>query len=556
MRKILLWLLLLNLFVAQAAAYNQPQTAVAPVYLSTNNVISCPYCSTGSLQMVGTRTGLNGIGGKATGPGLSTRIQHTLPFGAQGVAMVYAGWETTQDGGGHTLETTMRPTGSSLVAVTAVPASGGGGTGYAAGDQITLTTAANQFSPTLMVTHTTGGAITDMIVLYAGMFGSYPSTSLSQATTTGSGTGAVVTLGVSYPSLAFRVGLEQVWNTQTAYSNSALTGVLQLTKGAMINGAMADLLLTPGETTWTDVLPVALSVGATIGSRAFSIGGPMYEGRYLSTDTAGSALGESQNASVTTDQSGGGTFPTITGQAFGFQPLAIMGYLATPKPSWVIVGDSKTNGIAGPTGSFLWDTGDQYGDIGWGERALNIQFPWANFSTRGDQAAYWANTAAANVGSGTNTAQLRMAAICQIHPSHVLYELGVNDAVGGAASAATIEASAIAVFNRLRACGVKHIWAATLGPNTTSTDGWTTVSGQTVTSANTAIQAYNTYLKAGNFALYGVDQVVDNTIYEESTPGSGKWPANGTLDGLHDIQALATTMGTGNASLIAKATLN
>jgi lysophospholipase L1-like esterase len=431
-----------------------------------------------------------------------------------------------------------------MIAVSAIPAAAG--TGYAVGDTIVPTVASNQVAPTLVVLALSGSTVTQLGVVDGGMFGLHPAAGLAQASTSGSGTGCTITLTVKPGVCGFHIGFEQVWNTQTAYSTSALTGVIKLTKDATFNGPNPNFLCPPGDFFETDPIIVDIAANTAVGTRLWSNGFGFHGGRLLSGND-GIALNEYANYSSMTDYSWGGTFPNqVTAyNNSGIQPVAIMGLLDTPKPSFVFIGDSITQGVASASGSPISDAFDSNAHIGWLEKAAANQVAWTNFSAGGDRVVNYL----------TGNQNLRLNAVQYLRPSHVVDTMAVNDFVAGS-SFATFQAQKIAYWNKLRGLGVKEIWITTCTPVTTSTDVWATVGNQTVTAANTAIQAWNSWVRTlSNVTPYGVTKVLDVMAVVESSAASGKWAVGMTGDGTHPTTSAMTAMAAAVTAEFAAATL-
>lgn len=493
-------------------------------------------------QIVGTKCGLNGLSGFAPSlaqAGMLTRIKHNLPYGCKGLKLVYSGLKVSS-----AIETSQKA-GGGLQAVSAVPAAAG--TGYAIGDTIVPTVAANQVAPTLVVTSLSGSTVTGLGVVDGGMFGLHPAAGLAQNTTSGSGTGCTVTLTMQPYVCGFHMGFEQAWNTQTAYSTSALTGVIKLTKGANFNGPDANIMCPVGDFFETDPIIVDIAAGTYVGTRLWSNGFGFHGGRLLSGND-GVALNEYSNYSSMTDYAWGGTFPNqITAyNNSGIQPVAIMGLLDTPRPSFVFIGDSITYGIASSGGVAINDSfASTTGYIGWLEKAAANQVAWTNFSASGDRVVNYL----------TANQNLRLNAIQSLRPSHVVDSMAVNDFVAGT-SFSDFQAQKIAYWTKLRGLGVKEIWITTCTPRTTSTDVWATVGNQTVTSANTAIQAWNSWVRTlSNVTPYGVTKVLDVMAVVESSAASGKWAVGTTADGTHPTTSAMTSIAAAVTAEFAGASL-
>ena len=395
-----------------------------------------------SYQIVGTRTGVNGGAGfapNASQAGMITRMRHVLPYGAKGILLVYGGFRVTA-----AIETSQN-VGGGFEAVSAVAAAGG--SGYALGDTIVPTVATNQFAPTLVVQAVSSGAVTQLGVVAGGMFGLQPASALTQSSTSGSGTGCTITLTVKPYVCGFHVGLEQVWNTQTAYGTSSLTGVLKLTSGADFNGTKSHIMLPAGDFFYTDPVIVDFAANATIGTRVWSNGFGYIGGRTLSGSDGSPTFGEYSNYSTMTDYAWSGTVPTqITAwNNSGIQPLAIMGYLDTPRPSFVFIGDSITQNVTTDSGGGLTpDNFDSNGNVGWLEKSAAQQVAWTNFSSGGDRVVNYL----------TPSQNMRLRAIQTFRPSHVVDCLAINDFVAGTSFSA-FQAQKIAFCTKYRHSSVE-----------------------------------------------------------------------------------------------------
>lgn len=497
-----------------------------------------------ALQMVATRCGINSAAGgqySTSQPGCITRMQHCLPYGAKSLYPIYSAFYVTTS---NPDTETASPGGFGWYASAATVVAGG--TSYAVGDRITVSgVATNQFPPVLQVEAVSSGVVTALSVVDGGGFAATPSTGLTTTKITGSGNnGLTVTLTLTPCAFVMQAAIEQSWNTQTAVSASNVSGVMKLTAGA--NGALGkgNIVVPYTEAVACDSVQVGLTAGATIGTRLYTPSTGFYVARYLS-GTAGLSEAGHANIALASAAPYGGTFPTYASPAAGFQPIAIMGIPQMPGPTFVLIGDSIGYGIVSAGGSTSHDTLDANGNGGYLERAINQTAPYSNFCTPADRLSNWLNQTGATI---------RMRLLQMLNASHVVDQMGINDLYAGGTSYTTFKAQKIKFWQMLMGLGVKEIWATTITPNTTSTDGWATTANQTVTSANTAIQAFNTDLRNGVFSSY-VARVLDLGTSAESTVGSGLWPANGTGDGLHPTQSQVATMASAIASNFALATL-
>lgn len=136
--------------------------------------------------------------------------------------------------------------------------------------------------------------------------------------------------------------------------------------------------------------------------------------------------------------------------------------------------------------------------------------------------------------------------------THVITEYGANQM----GTAGGPRASAIGFWTYAAGLGVK-VWQTTTTPNTTSTDGWTTLAGQAPVASSVNIPLWNDWLRDGapmlngaavetgsnatgtiraghaNHPLAGYLEIADTV---ESSRNSGKWRVDGgsiAPDGLH-----------------------
>lgn len=496
-------------------------------------------------QIIGTRCGNNGMAGfapNASQAGIPVRIRHILPYGGENVILVYGGFKVSA-----AVEGSMALGGGYQAATAAVVA---GGTGYVVGDTIVPNVAAHQFAPTAVVQAVTAGVVTQLGIAEGGMFGIFPTGTLTQNTTSGSGTGCTMTLASGPYVCGLHIGFEQAWNTQTAYSTSALTGVLEITAGANYNGTEPNLMLPAGDFFYTDPILVTLAAGAAVGTRIYTNGYNLFGGRTLSGSDGSPALNEFAGISTFTDNAWGGTYPTqITSyNNSGYQPLAILGQLTTPVPSFIIIGDSIAENITSDVGGGLSaDSFDTNGNTGWCEKSIAQYFPWSNFSCGGDQVENYL----------TAKLNMRLRSINTFQPSHILFELGINDFVANE-DFATFLANCISFWNRLTGMGVKEIWVTTITPRSSSSNGFIDLAGQTPFANDAARQSYNAYLRSpsntATLAGYGVTKILDIAAIVESGT-TGKWIPLDTYDGTHPSKAATTTIVSTLGNVFSTATL-
>lgn len=475
------------------------------------------------VQLVGTRTGVAGIGGNWACCGLQQKTSHILPAGALDIAACYAGWYTGYNGTLSYESAMPYSAGSVFQATSAVVATGG--TSYAVGDTIVPTVASNQIAPTLVVNAVSGGNPTSLGVVDGGMFNAVPATGLTQASTSGSGTGATFNLGVVPYPMGLHIGLEQVFGTQTAASSTNTTGVVPFRQGADFKGSQYNVFVPSGQVVCTDFIPVSLAAQSNIGIRLWSNGGNWWTGGvFLNQGTV-----DAFNYANYTDISKGGTFSSANG-SYMLRPLALIGHVATPTSTFVGIGDSIMYGAINSISNV--DSGDSYGNMGWFERAVAQNYPWSNFSTDGDQLYYWVDGA---------SKRMQLDAIRMLHPSHIVLGLGINDFSARGSSYATFKTQMQYMTKLLKGMipGVK-IWATTITPYVTCSPDCTTQANQTVSASNTARQLWNADMRnPTTYKSYGIDAVQDIASFVETggaTSPTGKWvtsPNPVTTDGLH-----------------------
>lgn len=190
---------------------------------------------------------------------------------------------------------------------------------------------------------------------------------------------------------------------------------------------------------------------------------------------------------------------TTTSSVGGFSP-AVYGRMVTPQPIVGIIGDSisvSTAARVDPTTSACPF-----------EAAFVGRVPVINVSKAGDSMAQYVTR---NDG---RTAMLRDSI------THLIVSMGRNDM----SSATTALTNLQTIIKPFIARGVK-CYAVTVTPYTSSTDNWTTISGQTYNSAaqEAQRQTYNTSLRA-NWATYGLSGILD-WAYAVDPTNSGYWPA-------------------------------
>lgn len=178
----------------------------------------------------------------------------------------------------------------------------------------------------------------------------------------------------------------------------------------------------------------------------------------------------------------------------------------TPQKAIGIIGDSVAY-----AGSDTCDpnTGARYMD-----RAMRGVVPAINLATAGDTAANFLQQPA---GRELLLNNLVDSVIC---------EYGRND-INGGITLATIQSRLQAIWSIFTGYGMK-VWQATITPQTTSTDGWSTAAGQTVSNATAeALRLQvNAWIRT-NWQALGISGFIDQAWAVDPTD-SGKWSADGS----------------------------
>ena len=224
-------------------------------------------------------------------------------------------------------------------------------------------------------------------------------------------------------------------------------------------------------------------------------------------------------------------------------PHAITALTSEDQISVVLLGDSITE--SGSPGAETLPVGRQTSSRTWAHRALDHAVPVCNHGV-------WASQYAQSRDDGTWTTVPDLTAF-----THAIIAWGYNDLNGAWANSSRdvewVQRRAIISWTWIRA-EVPLLWQATISPNTTSTDGWTTVGGQTPIESLPYRQAYNDWLRdgaplsgaepvaVGGVGLRAGDDghplvgIIDQAAEISTTPNSGIFRTDHgplTLDGGH-----------------------
>ncbi len=182
-------------------------------------------------------------------------------------------------------------------------------------------------------------------------------------------------------------------------------------------------------------------------------------------------------------------------------------------PSILIIGDSISIGVG--DGGYSGNSGTGNGLF---YRSLAPQFSFYDWGIGGMYLSTQASATFPDAASYCN---------------YAISELGVNDIYGHGDSLATLQGHYITLWTRLRNMGVA-VYQTTITPETSSTDGWTTLTNQTISGSEPTREALNAWIRTVPYPLSGYFEVADKV---EPYRNSGLWnPINGaapTNDGIH-----------------------
>lgn len=200
------------------------------------------------------------------------------------------------------------------------------------------------------------------------------------------------------------------------------------------------------------------------------------------------------------------------------------GIYATPEvftSSILAIGDSRVSGT-GEDICYGSSAGvDQWIDHGWLNRACYLKWPHVVVGFSGTTLASWT----ANTGLGSFR---RRSFIERMYFTHILCDLGINDINGGSSLTAT-QALWLAVWTDLTTHG-RPVYQTTLAPFTTSTDNWTTISGQTPFAFESVRVQSNDWLRDGAPILNGVAVATGTTTTGTVRAGQIGHPLTGIVE--------------------------
>lgn len=207
---------------------------------------------------------------------------------------------------------------------------------------------------------------------------------------------------------------------------------------------------------------------------------------------------------------------------FSFGPVAVIGWPTSGKPTTVVAqsGDSVVGGTD-------WSSNEGPG-LSFTNYALdNASIPSFNLGRSGENAS--------DVIIVSNYfRRFGLVRGC----TKVIDEYGTNDIAGGA-TAATVKASLLQHWNNLAARGVTAIYRTTITPRNTSSNGWSTLAGQTLQSFESVRQTINQWLRAPASAGAG---------------NSARFDSGGLVAAIFDTAALIEVNSDGSVPTISPTT--
>lgn len=216
---------------------------------------------------------------------------------------------------------------------------------------------------------------------------------------------------------------------------------------------------------------------------------------------------------------------SATAGSNGFGPVAIVG--PTTAISWTVWGDSKDRGL----GDFYNDASTNVGEEA---RSIGPYFAYINMGVSAQSVANW-----------IATPQLHQIALSHL-TSHFDSQMSYNDLVAGGNIAPTVVANLQTAWTMF---GATRIYVNTVAPSTTSTDAWQTVGNQTAASYSSAIDAFNTLVKAGIANTLGY---FDFGAPNRDSVSTDKW-AVGTISAVFTATCAVKTL---TVTAVASGTIN
>lgn len=276
-----------------------------------------------------------------------------------------------------------------------------------------------------------------------------------------------------------------------------------------------------GSTLLSDDVTVAIPAGSNFYVRTYGTNpGGVIAARMTNGNDFDFGEARESGTSGITDKTMGGTYTnSFPGYIYG--PMAIVG--PTTGPSVFVLGSSTSGGF------------NNQGGLPYGPDNGTITPSLAPTIANTLLSAYNQSAAQANAASNLIPSTLGP------YLTHVIGAIGQNDIRNGD-SAATV----LTALNNVKTkyASGKIFFGQTFGPDTTSSDGWTTSGGQTPSASNAQRIAYNNLVRAGVSGWAGYFEIAD---VWETARNSGIWKTpNWTDDGLHGTLTAYSAIKDGN----------
>lgn len=283
----------------------------------------------------------------------------------------------------------------------------------------------------------------------------------------------------------------------------------QLTFGGSASGTIAN-----GGVLASDSVAVSIPRGAFFFIRSYFTNPIGVQNSVSLLDPSGEAV--TIGVSGVADQTMSGTIAQsaisapYTAAVWAYYPVAIVGQ--TARKAVMLVGDSRMIGIYDST-----TTPQYYGNGGYIAQSIGGLFAYANYACSADTAQNFVND------HTVNSSNHRVA--LQQYFDAVIGGFGVNDlSAGRTASQIFLDVSAMAGYYSV------PFLQTTIAPATLSSDGWTSLTGQTVFGGEADRVNFNMAVRRGILPVY--DYVDTAAALESGT--TGKWPPGFTTDGAHE----------------------
>lgn len=320
---------------------------------------------------------------------------------------------------------------------------------------------------------------------------------------------------------------------------------IELVDGTLIPvffGGRRLTLMVPGALTRSDPIGVSLEVGTVFYIRCFinriisniyanNVGEPGFltanQTNLISSGSArGLAMGTLVGAVFSTstgvdpfllDSTDSGSIPASSNVIY--LPVNILGVATAPTYQGVaIIGSSISAGsvdTASSASAGLANANASSYPTGFWTRAFGESVSYLRIAQGGETLSDWI----------TNNTKI-FYRLKMIRCNTAVIELGTNDLMAGA-SVATIQANLLTLITLIRKY-VDRVWVCTVLPRSSSTDGWTTISGQTPVTTGTFGQrsTLNDWLRAGGAGA----PCIDIAAIGESSLNSGYWRVGAILE--------------------------